>query len=150
MPAVIEPIERWNPEIRKYLEHKFDCYYYYEGAKVVTENIYVRKTVVHKYTHCTVGKVIKFHRKSTLTPVLEKLLSELTPVVAKVLGNPIYPLNLDDLISVVDRDLPYDWGFGVLDFCCGKMILLVHVEMDITLTVYAMVSEVSHNLSNNS
>ena len=36
MPAVIEPIERWNPEIKEeYLEHKFDCYYYYEGAKVV-------------------------------------------------------------------------------------------------------------------
>ena len=96
------------------------------------------------------GKVIKFHRKSTLTPVLDKLVSELTPVVAKVLGIPIYPLNLDDLISVTDRDSPYDWGFGVLNrFCCGKMTLLVHVEMDITLTVCAMVSEVSHNLSNN-
>ena len=22
MPTVIEPIERWNPEIEKYLEHK--------------------------------------------------------------------------------------------------------------------------------
>ena len=37
MPTVREPIERWNPEIREYLEHKFDCYYYYEGAKVVAE-----------------------------------------------------------------------------------------------------------------
>ena len=27
MPTVIEPIERWNPEIEKYLEHKFECYY---------------------------------------------------------------------------------------------------------------------------
>ena len=115
MPAVIEPIERWNPEIREYLEHKFNCYYYYKGAKVVAENVYVRITVVHKYTHYTVGKAIKFHRKSTLTPVLDKLLSELTPVVAKVLGIPIYPLNLDDLISVADRDSPYDWGFGVLN-----------------------------------
>ena len=108
MPAVIEPIERWNPEIGKYLEHKFECYYQYEGAKVVAENVYVRIAVVHKYTCYTVGKVIKFHRKSTLTPVLDKLLLELTPVVAKVLGYPIYPLNLNDLISVADRDLPYD------------------------------------------
>ena len=76
MPTVIEPIERWNPEIEKYLEHKFDCYYQYEGAKVVTENVYVRIAVIHKYTRYTVGKVIKFHRKSTLTPVLDKLLSE--------------------------------------------------------------------------
>ena len=27
----------------------------------------------------------------------------------------IYPLNLDDPISVADRDLPYDWRFGVLN-----------------------------------
>ena len=115
MAAVIETIERWNPEIKEYLDHKFDCYYYYEDVKVVDENVYVRITVVYKYTHYTVGKVIKFHRKSTLTPVLDKLLSELTPVVAKVLGIPIYPLNLDDLISVADRNSPYDWGFGVLN-----------------------------------
>ena len=125
MPIVIEPIERWNPKVRKYLEHKFKCYYQYEGAKVVAENVYVRIVVIHKYTCHTVGKVIKFHRKSTqvikfhrkstLTPVLDKLLSELTPVVAKVLGYPLYPLNLDDLISVADRYLPYDWGFGVLN-----------------------------------
>ena len=93
----------------EYLDHKFDCYYYYEDVKVVDENMYVRITVVkHKYTHYTVGKVIKFHRKSSLTPVLDKLLSELTPVVAKVLGIPIYPLNADELISVADRDSPYD------------------------------------------
>ena len=115
MPVVIEPIERWNPEIGKYLEHKFECYYQYEGAKVIAENVYVRIAVIHKYTHYTVGKVIKFHRKSILTPVLDKLLSELTPVVAKVLGYPIYPLNLNDLLSVADSDLPYDWGFGVLN-----------------------------------
>ena len=115
MPTVIESIERWNPEIEKYLEHKFECYYQYEGAKVVAENVYVRIAVIHKYTCYTVGKVIKFHRKSTLTPVLDKLLSELTPVVAKVLGYPIYPLNLNDLISVADKDSPYDWGFGVLN-----------------------------------
>ena len=96
------------------------------------------------------GKVIKFHGKSSLTPVSDKLLSELTPVVAKVLGIPIYPLNLDDLISVADRDSPYDWGFGVLNrFLLWEITLLVNVEMDIILTVYAMVSEVSHNLSNN-
>ena len=75
----------------------------------------MRITVVHKYTHYTVGKVIKFHGKSSLTPVLDKLLSELTPVVAKVLGIPIYPLNLDDLISVADRNSLYDWDFGVLN-----------------------------------
>ena len=51
--------------------------------------------------------------KSSLTPVLDKLLSELTPVVAKVLGIPIYPLNLDDLISVADRILHM---IGVLEF----------------------------------
>ena len=91
MPTVIEPIERWNPEIGKYLENKFECYYQYEGAKVVAENVYVRIAVIHKYTCYTVGKIIKFHRKSTLTLVLDKLLSELTPVVAKVLGYSIYP-----------------------------------------------------------
>ena len=69
---MIEPIERWNPEIEKYLEHKFECYYQYEGAKVVAENAYVRITVIHKYTCYTVGKFIKFHRKSTLTLVLDK------------------------------------------------------------------------------
>ena len=42
MPTVIETIERWNPEIEKYLEHKFDCYYQYEDAKVVVENVYVQ------------------------------------------------------------------------------------------------------------
>ena len=91
------------------------------------------------------GKVIKFHRKSTLTPVLDKLLSELTPVVAKVIVNPIYPLNLDDLISVSDRDSPYYWGFGVLN----RFVLW---KDDSTSTcrdghyfVCAMVSEVSHN-----
>ena len=116
MPAVIETIERWNSEIKEYLDHKFDCYYYYESVQVVDENVYVRITVVHKYTHYTVGKVIKFHRKScSLTPVLDKLLSGLTPVVTKVLGISIYPLNLDDLISVADRNSPYDWGFGVLN-----------------------------------
>ena len=115
MPTVIEPIEWWNPEIEKYLEYKFDCYYLYEDAKVVAENVYVRMAVSHKYTHYTVGKVIKFHRKSTLTPVLDKLLSELTLVVTKVLGYPIYPLNLNDLLSVADSDSPYDWGFGVLN-----------------------------------
>ena len=73
MPTVIEPIERWNPEIEKYLEHKFDCFYQYEGAKVIRENVYVRITVIHKYTCYTVGKVIKFHRESTLTSVLDKL-----------------------------------------------------------------------------
>ena len=77
--------------------------------------MYVRITVVHKYTHYTVGKVIKFHKNSTFTPVLDKLLAELTPVVAKVVGLPIYPLNVDDLISIEDRDLPYDWGFGILN-----------------------------------
>ena len=82
---------------------------------MVAENVYVRIAVIHKYPHYTVGKVIKFHRKSALTLVLDKLLSELTPVVAKVLGYPIYPLNLDDLISVADRDSPYDWGFGILN-----------------------------------
>ena len=61
------------------------------------------------------GKVIKFHGKSSLTPVLDILFSKLTPVVAKVLGIPTYPLNLDDLISVTDRNSPYDWGFGVLN-----------------------------------
>ena len=110
MPVVIETIERWNSEIEEYLDHKLDCYYYYEDVKVVDENVYVRVTVKHKYTHYTVGKVIKFHRKSSLTPVLDKLLSELTLVVAKVLGIPIYPLNVDDLISVTDRNSPYDWG----------------------------------------
>ena len=60
-------------------------------------------------------KVIKVHRKSTLSLVLDKLLLELTPVVAKVLGYLIYSLNLNDLISVADSDSPYDWGFGVLN-----------------------------------
>ena len=87
MPTVIEPIERWNPEIKEYLEHKFDCYYYYEGAKVVAENVYVRITVVHKYTHYTVGKVIKFHGKSSLTPVLDKLVRTDTSC-GKSTGNP--------------------------------------------------------------
>ena len=50
MLTVIEPIERWNPEIGKYLEHKFECYYQYEGAKVIAENVYVRIAVIHKYT----------------------------------------------------------------------------------------------------
>ena len=99
---MIEPIERWNPEIGKYLEHKFECYYQYEDAKVIAENVYVRIAVSHKYTCYTVGKVIKFHRKSTLPPVQDKLLSDLTPVVAKVLGYPIYPLNLNDLLSVAE------------------------------------------------
>ena len=58
MLAVIEFIERWNPEIKEYLNYKFDCYYYCEHIKVVDENVYVRVTVVHKYTHYTVGKVI--------------------------------------------------------------------------------------------
>ena len=93
MPTVVETIEKWNPEIEKYLEHKFDCYYQYEDDKVVAETVHVRITVIHKYTCYTVGKVIKFDRKSTHTPVLEKLLSELTPVVTKVIGYPIYPLN---------------------------------------------------------
>ena len=115
MPVVTETIERWNLEIEEYLSHKFDCYYSCKHIKVVDENVYVRVTVKHKYTHYTVGKVIKFHRKSYITPVLEKLLSELTPVVTKVIGLPIYPLNADDLISVADRESPYDWGFGVLN-----------------------------------
>ena len=68
MPTVIEPIERWNPEIEKYLEHKFDCYYQYEGAKVVTENVYVGITLIHKYTHYTVGKVIKVSQKKYTRP----------------------------------------------------------------------------------
>ena len=82
---------------------------------MVAENVYVRLTVIHKYTCYTVGKVIKFHRRSTHIPVLDKLLSELTPVVTKVLGYPIYPLNSNDLLSVADSDSPYDWGFGVLN-----------------------------------
>ena len=69
---------------------------------MVDENVYVRVTVAHKYTHYTVGKVIKFHRKSTLIPVLDKFLLELTSVVAKVVGTPIYQLN-PDLISVAER-----------------------------------------------
>ena len=56
MPTVIEPIERWNPEIEKYLEHEFECYYQYEGAKVVAENVYVRIAVIHKYTCYTIEK----------------------------------------------------------------------------------------------
>ena len=73
MPTVVGTIKRWNPEIEKYLEHKFDCYYQYEDDKVVADNVYVRITVIHKYTCYTEGKVIKFHRKSTHIPVLEKL-----------------------------------------------------------------------------
>ena len=115
MPVVTETIERWNLEIEEYLSHKFDCYYSCEYIKVVDKNVYVRVTVKHKYTHYTVRKVIKFHRKSSITPVLDKLLSELIPVVTKVIGLPIYPLNADDLISVVDRESPYDWGFGMLN-----------------------------------
>ena len=73
MPTVVEIIKRWNPEIEKYLERKFDCYYQYEDDNVVAENVHVRITVIHKYTRYTVGKVIKFHSKSTQIPVLEKL-----------------------------------------------------------------------------
>ena len=115
MPTVVEIIKRWNPEIEKYLERKFDCYYQYEDDNVVAESVHVRITVIHKYTHYTVGKVIKFHSKSTQIPVLEKLLSELTPVVTKVIGYPIFPLNFNDLLSVADSDSPYDWEFGVLN-----------------------------------
>ena len=73
MPVVTETVERWNLEIEEYLSHKFNCYYFCEHIKVVDENVYVRVTVKHKYTHYTVGKVIKFHRKSSITPVLDKL-----------------------------------------------------------------------------
>ena len=115
MPTVVEIIKRWNPEIEKYLERKFDCYYQYEDDNVVAKSVHVRITVIHKYTRYTVGKVIKFHSKSKQIPVLENLLSELTPVVTKVIGYPIFPLNFNDLLSVADSNSPYDWAFGELN-----------------------------------
>ena len=83
MPVVIETIGRWNSEIEEHLSHKFDCYCSCEHIKVVDENVYVRVTVKHKYTHYTVGKVIKFHRKSTTTPGLDKLLSRIDTSCSK-------------------------------------------------------------------
>ena len=65
MPTVVDTVKRWNPEIEKYLEHKFDCYYQYEDDNVVAESVHVRITVIHKYTHYTVGKVTVSQQKHT-------------------------------------------------------------------------------------
>ena len=76
-----EIIQRWNPEVEKYIEAKCDCKYTCEHFEEILQ-IYV--TLRHKYTGYCVGREIHFSKNDTVGNVLEILLEELTWLIEKV------------------------------------------------------------------
>ena len=114
MPSrVQEIIQRWNPEIEKYIKAMCDWVSVCEHFKETKGKVQIYVTSTHKYTGYCMGREIHFSKRDTIENVLEVLLEELTWLIEKVAHIPYLTLNLDDLMSVSDE--PYDWAFGEMN-----------------------------------